>query len=124
MFVPASLASLRYLKDLNTLVGQEVPFRVIEINRRRRKIIGSIKSVLQEEKERQLNEFWENAEVGKEYDGIVKSLTDFGAFVDIGGIDGLVHISELSWERIKHPSEVLNVGDKIKVFIIDMDKEK
>ena len=114
VFVPASLASLRYLKDLNTLVGQEVPFRVIEINRRRRKIIGSIKSVLQEEKERQLNEFWENAEVGKEYDGIVKSLTDFGAFVDIGGIDGLVHISELSWERIKHPSEVLNVGDKIK----------
>ncbi len=124
VFVPASLASLRYLKDLNTLVGQEVPFRVIEINRRRRKIIGSIKSVLQEEKERQLNEFWENAEVGKVYDGIVKSLTDFGAFVDIGGIDGLVHISELSWERIKHPSEVLNVGDKIKVFIIDMDKGK
>ncbi|NLB82510.1 MAG: bifunctional 4-hydroxy-3-methylbut-2-enyl diphosphate reductase/30S ribosomal protein S1 [Clostridiaceae bacterium] len=124
VFIPASLASLRYVQDLNTLVGQEVSFRIIENNQRRRKIIGSIKAVLAEENTKKKAEFWENAEEGKEYKGVVKSLTDFGAFVDIGGIDGLVHISELSWSRIKHPSEVINVGDEISVFIISLDKEK
>jgi len=124
VFVPASMASLRFLQDLNVLVGQEVSFRIIENNQRRRKLIGSIKSVMEEIDKKQKDEFWSNAEIGKDYEGVVKSLTDFGAFVDIGGIDGLVHISELSWERVKHPSDILNVGDKINVFIISMDKEK
>ncbi|MDR0406139.1 MAG: bifunctional 4-hydroxy-3-methylbut-2-enyl diphosphate reductase/30S ribosomal protein S1 [Clostridiales bacterium] len=124
VFVPASQASIRYLQDLSTLVGQEVNFRVIEINPRKRKIIGSIKSVAAEIKKQQTDAFWSAAEVGKEYDGVVKSLTDFGAFVDIGGVDGLVHISELSWGKIKHPSEVLNVGDSVGVYILALDQEK
>ncbi|OQB15901.1 MAG: 30S ribosomal protein S1 [Firmicutes bacterium ADurb.Bin193] len=124
IFVPASQASERYLQDLNTLLGQEVSFRVIEINPRKRKIIGSIKSVASEVRSQQLDAFWAEAEVGKQYEGVVKSITDFGVFVDIGGVDGLVHISELSWERIKHPSEILSVGDKINVYIIALNKEK
>ena len=123
VFVPASQASDRYLQDLNTLVGNEVSFRVIEINPRRRKVIGSIKSVAAETRKRLSEAFWDTAEEGKEYEGVVKSLMDFGAFVDIGGIDGLVHISELAWGMVKHPSEVVNVGDKVKVYILSLSKE-
>lgn len=124
VFIPARQAASRYVQDLNTLVGQDVQFRIIEFNPRRRKIVGSIKSVADEIAAQKLEEFWANAEVGKEYDGVVKSLTSFGAFVDIGGVDGLVHISELSWGRIKHPSEVVNVGDTVHVYIIALDREK
>lgn len=124
VFVPASQASARYVSDLSALVGNDVKFRIIDVNQRRRKIVGSIKSVALEIRKQKLEEFWANAEVGKEYEGTVKSLTDFGAFVDIGGVDGLVHISELSWGRIKHPSEVVKVGDTVKVYIIALDKEK
>jgi len=123
VFVPASQSGTRRGDDLSTLVGSTTSFRIIDINKNRRKIVGSIKSVSSEIRAKQLEEFWATAEVGKEYEGTVKSLTSFGAFVDIGGIDGLVHISELSWGRIKHPSEVVNVGDKITVFIIALDKE-
>lgn len=123
VFVPASQASVRFLKDLKSLVGQEVSFRIIEINQRRRKLIGSIKSVEEETRKLQLESFWSTAEIGKEYDGVVKSITDFGVFVDIGGVDGLVHISELSWGKIKHPSEVTSVGDTLRVFIISLNKE-
>ena len=124
IFVPASQASAKYVSDLSTLVGNDVKFRIIDVNQRRRKIVGSIKSVASEIRKQKLEEFWANAEVGKEYEGTVKSLTDFGAFVDIGGVDGLVHISELSWGRIKHPSEVVKVGDTVKVYVISLDKEK
>ncbi len=123
VFVPASQSGTRRGDDLSTLVGSTTSFRIIDMNKNRRKIVGSIKSVSSEVRAKQLEEFWTTAEVGKEYEGTVKSLTSFGAFVDIGGIDGLVHISELSWGRIKHPSEVVNVGDKITVFIIALDKE-
>ncbi|MDD3765761.1 MAG: bifunctional 4-hydroxy-3-methylbut-2-enyl diphosphate reductase/30S ribosomal protein S1 [Eubacteriales bacterium] len=123
VFIPASQASDRYLQDLSSLVGTKVQFRITEINPRRRKVVGSIKSVLQEVKQKKFEEFWANAEVGKEYEGVVKSITDFGAFVDIGGIDGLIHISELSWSMINHPSEVLNVGDNVKVYILSLSKE-
>ena len=106
------------------MVGTTVQFRLIDFNPRRRKIVGSIKSVTDEVVAKALEEFWVSAEVGKEYTGTVKSLTNFGAFVDIGGVDGLVHISELSWGRVKHPSDVLKVGDTVKVYILALDKEK
>lgn len=124
VFVPARQAASRFVKDLDTLVGNNVQFRLIEFNPRRRKIVGSIKSVSDEIIAKKLEEFWSVAEIGKEYTGVVKSLTNFGAFVDIGGIDGLIHISELSWGRVKHPSDVLKVGDTVKVYIIALDKEK
>ena len=125
VFVPASQASDRFLSDLSLLVGAEVKFRIIDISKRRgrNKVVGSIKSVLKEEKNKLAEEFWANCEVGKKYEGVVKSLTAFGAFVDVGGVDGLVHISELSWSKIKHPSEVVKVGDVIEVYIIECDKE-
>lgn len=124
VFVPARQAASKFVQDLSTLVGTTVQFRLIDFNPRRRKIVGSIKSVTDEINAKALEEFWASAEVGKEYTGTVKSLTNFGAFVDIGGVDGLVHISELSWGRVKHPSDVLKVGDTVKVFILSLDKEK
>ena len=124
VFVPASQASAKFVQDLSVLVGNDVSFRIIDLNPRKRKIVGSIKSVASEVQKQNLESFWSTAEIGKEYDGVVKSLTDFGAFVDIGGVDGLVHISELSWSRIKHPSEILKVGDTLKVNVIGLDKEK
>ncbi len=124
VFVPASLANDRYLTDLNELVGKVVPFKILELNKSRRRIVGNIKTVLLAQKHELENAFWESAEVGKKYTGIVKSLTSFGAFVDIGGVDGLVHISELSWSRIKHPSDVVNVGDSIEVYIKDISEDK
>ncbi len=123
VFVPASLANDRYLSDLNELVGKIVPFKIIDINERRRRIVGNIKTVLTAQKQELESAFWAEAEVGKKYTGIVKSLTSFGVFVDIGGVDGLVHISELSWSRIKHPSDVVSVGDSIEVYIKDMNAE-
>ncbi|MBE7040425.1 MAG: bifunctional 4-hydroxy-3-methylbut-2-enyl diphosphate reductase/30S ribosomal protein S1 [Ruminococcaceae bacterium] len=123
VFVPASLANDRYLTDLNELVGKTVPFKVLEINKGRKRIVGNIKTVLMAQKQELEKAFWEAAEVGKKYTGIVKSLTSFGAFVDIGGVDGLVHISELSWARIKHPSDVVSVGDSIEVYIKDIAED-
>lgn len=122
IFVPASLASLNRNDDLEQLKGKQVSFRVIEIGRRRR-AIGSIRSVLLEEKKAKEAKIWETIEVGMKYTGVVKSLTNYGAFVDLGGVDGMVHISELAWTRIKHPSEVVNVGDTIEVYVKDLDKE-
>jgi len=124
VFIPASQLSDKYVKDLNEFLKQTVNIRIIELDKRRKKVVGSYRVILEEEKERLEKEFWENIEVGKVYTGTVKSLTDFGAFVDIGGVDGLVHISELSWGKIKHPSEVLNVGDKVVVRVLEFDKEK
>ena len=123
VFVPARQAASKYIQDLNTIVGTTVKFRLIEFNPRRRKVVGSIKSVSDEIAAKKLEEFWSEAEIGKEYLGTVKSLTNFGAFVDIGGIDGLIHISELSWGRVKHPSDVLKVGDTVRVYILALDKE-
>lgn len=123
VFVPASLANDRYLSDLNELVGKIVPFKIIDVNERRKRIVGNVKTVLTAQKQELEKAFWEGCEIGKKYNGIVKSLTSFGAFVDIGGVDGLVHISELSWSRIKHPSDVVNVGDAIEVYIKDINEE-
>jgi 4-hydroxy-3-methylbut-2-enyl diphosphate reductase len=124
IFVPASQISDRYVKDLSEFLKQTVNVRIVELNRQKKRVVGSQRQLLEEEKARLEKEFWENIEVGKKYSGVVKSLTDFGAFVDIGGVDGLIHISELSWLKIKHPSEVLKVGDKVEVNVLEFDREK
>jgi len=123
VFVPARQAAERYTPDLSVFLNQTVQLRIIEINTRRRRVTGSILSVLKEQKKALEEAFWASAEVGKTYNGTVKSIMPFGAFVDIGGVDGLVHISELSWNRIKDPSEVVAVGDSIEVFIKDINAE-
>jgi len=97
---------------------------VIEINASRRRAVGSVRSVSRELRKEQEAAFWAQAAVGQVYTGTVKSLTSYGAFVDIGGVDGMVHISELSWKRVKHPSDVVSVGDVIEVYIRDLDAEK
>ncbi|HEX2986399.1 MAG TPA: bifunctional 4-hydroxy-3-methylbut-2-enyl diphosphate reductase/30S ribosomal protein S1 [Caproiciproducens sp.] len=124
IFIPASQATASRGDSLDNLLKKEVKFRIIEVNRSRRRAVGSIRSVLKDERKAQADKFWETAEEGKEYTGVVKSLTSYGAFVDLGGIDGMIHISELSWSRIKHPSEVVNVGDTVKVYIKGLDQEK
>ena len=121
VFVPRSQATMRRDEDYTALVGKHVRLVVTECSGR--KIVGSINKVTAEENKARREEFWANVEVGKTYTGVVKSLTSYGAFVDIGGVDGLCHISELSWNRIKHPSEVVNVGDTIEVYVKDIDRE-
>ena len=128
VFVPGSLATVSRNESLDNLLKTDVAFRVIEIKKARRgnggTAVGSIRSVAKEANDKKLKEFWETCEVGKQYTGTVKSLASYGAFVDIGGIDGMIHISELSWSRIKHPSEIINVGDVVEVYVKDIDKEK
>lgn len=123
VFVPARHASLRFVQDLTTLLNTEVRLRLIDMDERKKRFVGSVRNVLEEEKKAVEDAFWASAEVGKEYTGAVKSLTSFGAFVDLGGVDGLVHISELSWGRIKHPSEVVKEGDVVTVYIKDLNAE-
>ena len=125
VFIPASQATMERDANLEELKGQEVQFRLIELSQRgrRRKIIGSIKSVLRDEYAAKRAEFWESCEVGKVYTGVVRTIVSYGAFVDLGGVSGMIHISELSWLRIKHPSEVVNVGDTVEVYIKDINPE-
>ena len=123
IFIPARQASLRYVQNLDTLLGNVVKIRLTEMDERRRRAIGSVRVLLEEEKKEKEDKFWSEAEIGKEYSGVVKSITSFGAFVDLGGVDGLVHISELSWNKIKHPSEIVSEGDVLKVYIKDMNTE-
>lgn len=123
VFIPASQATAFRGDPLEDLLGKTVQFRVLEINRGRR-VVGSIRSVLRDQRKAMSEELWKTIAVGNHYTGRVKSLTSYGAFVDIGGVDGMVHISELSWQRIKHPSEVVNVGDTIEVTVKDVDFEK
>jgi (E)-4-hydroxy-3-methyl-but-2-enyl pyrophosphate reductase len=124
VFIPASQATVSRNDPLEDLLKKQVKFRIIEVNRGRKRAVGSIRSVLRDEKKALEEKFWETAEVNKVYTGVVKSLTSYGAFVDLGGIDGMIHISELSWTRIKHPSEVVNVGDTVTVYIKALDREK
>ncbi len=123
VFIPASQTGLPRGAELEQLLKKKVEFTIIEVTEGRKRAVGSIKAVLNAKKEEAKAKFWETAEVGAVYTGVVKSLTSFGAFVDLGGIDGMVHISELSWKRIKHPSEVVSVGDTLEVYIKDLDKE-
>jgi len=124
VFIPASQISDKFVKELNEFLKKTVNIRIIEFNEKKRKFVGSQRVILEEEKAALASGTWSSIEVGKVYSGTVKSLTDFGAFVDIGGIDGLIHISELSWNRVKHPSEVLKVGDKVSVSILEFNKDK
>lgn len=123
VFIPASQAVANRGDDLEALKGQDVQFRIIEVNRQRRRAVGSIRSVLREQRKAAQAKFWESVEEGQEFTGTVKSLTNFGAFVDLGGVDGMIHISELSWNRIKHPSEVVSVGDTVQVYVKSLDRE-
>ena len=123
VFIPASQATASRSDSIEELKGKEVDFRIIEIGRGRR-AVGSIRSVLREARKEAEEKLWASIEEGARYTGVVKSLTSYGAFVDIGGVDGMVHISELSWTRIKNPAEVLSVGDTIEVYVKSLDTEK
>lgn len=127
VFVPASQATLRKDEELEPLKNTEVRFRIIEVdesNGRRKRIIGSIRNVLREERLAAIENFWNSLEEGKKYDGVVKSITAFGAFVDIGGVDGLVHISDMTWTRVKNPAELVSVGENVSVIVKSFDREK
>ena len=124
VFVPASQSGQPRGADLSAMKGQKVQLRVTEVNRARRRVVGSIRSVSDEARRAAQEEIWANIEAGKRYTGTVKSMTSYGVFVDIGGVDGMVHISELSWSRIKTPSEICKVGDTMEVYVISYDPEK
>uniref|UniRef100_UPI003FF003B4 bifunctional 4-hydroxy-3-methylbut-2-enyl diphosphate reductase/30S ribosomal protein S1 n=1 Tax=Candidatus Fimivicinus sp. TaxID=3056640 RepID=UPI003FF003B4 len=124
VFIPASLATASRGEPLEGLLHQHVKFRIIEVNKSRRRAVGSIRAVLKQERKAAEDAFWAQAEVGQVYTGTVRTIVSYGAFVDIGGVDGMVHISELSWNRIKNPSEVVSVGDQIEVYIKALDPEK
>lgn len=123
VFVPASLTGVPRNQELSVLKDATVKFKIIDINPARRRAVGSIKVVADAERKEKQEALWATLKVGDKVKGTVKSLTSYGAFVDLGGIDGMVHISELSWSRIKHPSEVVNVGDVVEVTIKSLDEE-
>ncbi len=124
LFIPASLATASRNDKLEDLVNKTVRFKVIEVNKQRRRAVGSIRAVLKEERKAAEEKFWAEAQEGEVRKGVVKSLMKFGAFVDIGGVDGMIHVSELSWNRIKDPSEVVSVGDEVEVTIKSLNPEK
>ncbi len=123
-FVPASQLSTKYVENIAEFVGKELKVKVIEVDKSRKRIVASRKAIMQAEAEAAKKEMWTNLEVGSKVKGVVRRLTDFGAFVDIGGIDGLVHVTDIAWGRVKHPSDVLSIGQEIEVLIRDVDVEK
>jgi len=123
VFVPASQTGLPKSSPMTELLKKQVNLRITEVNQSRRRVVGSIRAVQNDERREKAEQVWNDIEVGKKYDGIVKSMTSYGVFVDIGGVDGMIHISELSWTRIKQPSEVMSVGDEVSVYILSFDKE-
>ena len=123
IFIPASLAPERKDEPLEDLLKKTVKFRIIEVNKQRRRAVGSIRAVLKDMRKEAAEAFWAQAEVGQKYHGVVKSMTNYGAFVDIGGVDGMVHISEMSWKRIKNPAEVFSIGQEVDVYIKALDAE-
>ena len=124
VFIPASQSGVAKGGDMAAMVGQTVSLKITEVNRPRRRVIGSIRAVNAEARKASQEKIWAEIEEGKKYHGTVKSLTSYGAFVDVGGVDGMVHVSELSWNHIKNPSEVVKVGDEIDVYVISFDPEK
>lgn len=124
VFIPASLVSDVYEKDLSKYAGKEISFIITEFNPRRRRIIGNRKVLVVEEKKKLQKELFDRISVGMEVEGVVKNITDFGAFIDLGGVDGLLHISEMSWGRVDNPKKLFNVGDKITVLIKDIKDTK
>ncbi len=124
VFIPASQSGVAKGGDMSGMVGKPVQLKITEVNRARRRVIGSIRAVSAETRKAAQEKIWNEIEVGAKYHGVVKSLTSYGAFVDIGGVDGMVHVSELSWNRIKTPADVVKVGDEIDVFVISFDPVK
>ena len=124
VFVPASQTDLPREAEMSQLLKKTVRLKITEVNKARKRVVGSIRRVAQAERRERTEAIWNEIEIGKKYHGVVKSLTSYGAFVDIGGIDGMVHVSELSWGRVHQPSEVLSVGDEVDVYVINFDKEK
>jgi len=123
VFVPASQTGLPKSSPMTELLKKQVQLRITEVNQSRRRVVGSIREVQRDERREKAEHVWNDIEVGKQYDGVVKSMTTYGVFVDIGGVDGMIHISELSWTRIKQPSEVMSVGDEVSVYVLSFDKE-
>ncbi|MGN0571742.1 MAG: bifunctional 4-hydroxy-3-methylbut-2-enyl diphosphate reductase/30S ribosomal protein S1 [Candidatus Fimenecus sp.] len=123
VFIPASLSKINRNDSLEDMIGKTVSFKIIEVDRRRRRVVGSIRAAYKDARAAAEEAFWAQAEEGQTYTGTVRSLTSYGAFVDIGGVDGMIHISELSWSRIKHPSDVVKVGDTVEVYIKALDRE-
>ena len=124
VFIPASQSGVAQGEDMAVMVGKTVKLKITEVNRARRRVIGSIRAVNAEERSANREKIWNEIEVGKKYTGTVKSLTSYGAFVDIGGVDGMVHVSELSWNRVKNPADVVKVGDEIEVSVKSFDPVK
>lgn len=123
VFIPLSLSGIPKDESAQNYKGKTVKFHITEYDAKTKKVIGSIKSILDEEKQEKLNKFWESVEIGKKYKGIVSSLSSYGAFVDLGGVQGLLHVSEMSWARNTKPEEILKQGQEIEVTVIDVDKE-
>ena len=124
VFIPASQSGIAKGGDMTGMVGKNVKLKITEVNRARRRVIGSIRAVNAEERKANQEKIWAEIQEGAKYHGVVKSLTSYGAFVDIGGVDGMVHVSELSWNRIKTPADVVKVGDEIDVYVISFDPVK
>jgi small subunit ribosomal protein S1 len=123
-FLPGSQVALRQVPNLDALIGQELEFRIIKLNKRRRNIVVSRRVVLEEERALQKAQIMQELDKGQVRKGIVKNITDFGAFVDLGGIDGLLHLTDLSWGRVSHPSEVVQIGQELEVKVLDFDRER
>jgi 4-hydroxy-3-methylbut-2-enyl diphosphate reductase len=124
VFIPASQTGLGREEPMAKLLGQTVRFKITEVNRARKRVVGSIRTVAMRERRERAEKIWAEIEVGKKYTGTVKSMTSYGAFVDIGGVDGMVHVSEISWSRIRKPEDVLSVGQEVEVYVISFDTEK
>lgn len=123
-FLPGSLVDVRPIRDTSFLEGKELDFKIIKMDKRRNNIVVSRRAVVESELGSERESILENLEEGKEIKGIVKNITDYGAFIDLGGVDGLLHITDMAWKRIKHPSDVLKVGDEIKVKVLKFDRDK
>ncbi|RIL05571.1 MAG: 30S ribosomal protein S1 [Proteobacteria bacterium] len=122
-FLPGSQVDLRPVRNLESLIGERVAFKIIKFNKRRGNIVLSRRALLEKERERQRRETLQTLEVGQIVDGVIKNLTDYGAFIDLGGIDGLLHVTDMSWGRVNHPGEIFQVGDQIKVKVLKFDPE-
>lgn len=123
-FLPGSQIALRQVPNLDELIDQELECKIIKLNKRRRNIVVSRRVVLEVEREEKKKSLLAEIKVGEDREGVVKNITDFGAFVDLGGIDGLLHLTDLTWGRLSHPSEAVAIGDKLKIRILDFDKER
>ncbi|EBY4620153.1 TPA: 30S ribosomal protein S1 [Salmonella enterica] len=123
-FLPGSLVDVRPVRDTLHLEGKELEFKVIKLDQKRNNVVVSRRAVIESENSAERDQLLENLQEGMEVKGIVKNLTDYGAFVDLGGVDGLLHITDMAWKRVKHPSEIVNVGDEINVKVLKFDRER